>query len=510
MFESIAGGFADFLTVQNLVAVNFGMLIGIVFGAIPGISADLGIVILLPFTFSMDPITGILLLMAIYCGGAYGGSISSILLNTPGTNVSLATMFDGYPLAQKGQAKKALGMALTASTIGGVISALSLLFIAPVMADFSKKFAPPEYFALAIFGLSIIAGISGKSLEKGLIAGCLGAMVSVVGIDASSGASRFVFGHVELYRGLGLLPVLLGVFALPTILGKILKKEYSTDVGKTVEYSNSDELTKEDVKKCMPVILKSSVIGVIIGAIPGAGAAIAAFFSYNEAKRTSKHPETFGHGALEGVAAPEAANNAVTAASFIPLLTLGIPGSVAAATLVGAFTMQGMQVGPMLFSQQGAILYAIMVGLIFVNLFMYVQGKCLIGFFSQITKVPQTLLMVTLTILCVSGAFAFYNSIFDVYLFVVCGIVMYLISKLGMPGAPFVLGMILGPLAESNLKRALVMSEGSWSIFFTRPLSLAFLIITVVFTAYSIKKTRELDRAAAVQYEKPSLTEEDS
>lgn len=496
MFESILQGFADFLSLPNLLATNFGMLLGIVFGAIPGMSADLAIVIMLPFTFSMDPITGILLLMAIYCGGAYGGSISSILLNTPGTNVALATMFDGYPLAQKGKAKKALGMALVASTIGGVISAFALLFIAPVLADFAMKFAPPEYFALALFGLSIIAGISGKSLTKGLMAGCLGAMVSIVGIDASSGAARFTFGNYELYRGLGLLPVLLGIFALPTIMNKLRTGEYRSVPAEMVSYEGSDNLTRQDIRECMPTILKSSVIGVIIGAIPGAGAAIAAFMSYNEAKRSSKHPERFGQGELIGVAAPESANNAVTAASFIPLLTLGIPGSVAAATLVGAFTMQGMVVGPTLFANHGDILYAIMVGTIFINLFMLAQGHFLIKGFARITKVPQSILMVALTMFCVVGAYSFNNSMFDVYILLACGIVMYLLGKLDVPGAPFVLGIILGPLAESNLKRALVMSEGSWSIFITRPLSLLFLVLTVVFTAYSVVKMRKMNSAA--------------
>lgn len=496
MFEMILQGLRDFLTIPNIIFANFGMLMGIVFGAIPGVSADLAIVIMLPVTFSMDPITGIILLMSIYCGGAYGGSISSILLNTPGTNVAVATTFDGYPLAQKGQAKKALGMALVASTIGGLISAFTLLFTAPIVAKFAIKFAPPEYFALAIFGLSIIAGISGKNLAKGLVAGCLGVIVSVVGIDASSGAARFTFGNVELYRGLGLLPVLLGVFAIPTILNKLRTGEHHNKPSEAISYEGSDTLTKEDMKKSMPTILKSSVIGVIIGAIPGAGAAIAAFFSYNEARRTSKHPERFGRGELLGVAAPESANNAVTAASFIPLFTLGIPGSVAAATMVGAFTMQGMVVGPMLFSTQGDVIYAIMVGLFFVNIFMLIQGRYLIRAFSKITKVPQTILIVVLTMFCVIGAFSFNNSPFDMYVLFGCGIIMYLLGKLDIPGAPFVLGIILGPLAESNLKRSMVMSEGSWSIFFTRPLSLLFLVITVVFTAYSIVKMRSITKVA--------------
>lgn len=498
MIEMILQGFRDFLTVPNLISANLGMLMGIVFGAIPGVSADLAIVIMLPFTFSLDPITGIILLMAIYCGGAYGGSISSILLNTPGTNVAVATMFDGYPLAQKGKAKKALGMALVASTIGGLISAFVLLFTAPVVAEFAIKFAPPEYFALAIFGLSIIAGISGKSLTKGLVAGFLGMIVATVGIDGSSGASRFTFGNVELYRGLGLLPVLLGVFAIPTILNKMRTGEHKgREEQRVLNYEGGDSLTKEDLNKSMPTILKSSIIGVIIGAIPGAGAAIAAFFSYNEARRTSKHPELFGKGELLGVAAPESANNAVTAASFIPLFTLGIPGSVAAATMVGAFTMQGMVVGPMLFSTQGNIIYAIMVGLIFVNIFMLIQGKYLIKAFSSITKVPQTILIVVLTMFCAVGAFSFYNSVFDMYVLFACGIIMYFLGKLDIPGAPFVLGIILGPLAENNLKRSLVMSDGSWSIFFTRPLSLAFLVITVVFTSYSIVRMRSITKGAA-------------
>lgn len=492
MFDMIMGGMADMFTLNNLIFMNIGMFAGIIFGAIPGLSANIGIMLMLPMTFAMSPSCGILMLMGVYCGGTYGGSITAILIGTPGTNVAVATVFDGYPLAKKGYPNKALTMALVASTIGGLISAFALLFTAPLISEVALLFAPPEYFALAIFGLSIIAGISGESLLRGLVASVLGYMTAMVGIDSASGAVRFAFGNIYMLKGLQLVPVLLGVFALPNVLEKILDRDFGSPMGDlTIKDSKGDRLEKSELRSSMPVIMKGTLIGVIIGAIPGAGAAIAAFIAYNEARRTHKNRTNFGHGELDGIAAPESANNAVTGASFIPLFTLGIPGSIAAAALIGAFTIHGMQVGPSLFRTQERLLYTIMFGLILVNIFMYLQGKFLSRAFAHIAKVPQILLIPGLLIFCVAGSYANANHAFDVSVMLAYGIALYYLRKIDIPGPPFVLGIILGPLAEENLKRSLVMSDGSWSIFLTRPICVAFLLITVFFTAYSIRKNRE-------------------
>jgi putative tricarboxylic transport membrane protein len=499
MLEYILGGFVDTFTITNLLMVFAGTFVGIVFGAIPGLSTDLAVILFLPITFTMDILPSILLLLGIYCGGTYGGSITAILIGTPGTNVAVATVFDGYPLAKKGYAKKALGMALYASTIGGFISALLLLFTAPFISEFVLKFGPPEYFCLAVFGISVIAGVSGNSLFRGIIMGCFGFFVSTIGVDSASGATRFTFGNVFLMKGLGLLPVLLGVFALPNILNQMYARGYLKSFSNTSKLSKTDNLTKEDKKRCRPIIMKSTVIGSIIGAIPGAGAGIAAFMAYNEAKRTSKCSQLYGEGELEGIAAPEAANNAVTGCSLIPLFTLGIPGSVVAALLIGAFTMQGLTPGPTLFRTQGPLMYAIMVGLIVCNIAMWIEGKYMLKFFAQISKVPQPVLFTSLALFCVAGSFSFSNNMFDVYVLLIFGIIMFLIQRLGFPGAPFVLGIILGPLMESNLANSLVMSDGSWFIFFQRPISVVIMLITIFFTAYSVLKTRQMKKDGAKQ-----------
>jgi putative tricarboxylic transport membrane protein len=490
MLQNLMAGLSDLMHLNNFIFMNIGMLVGIVFGAIPGLSGNLGIMLMLPMTFAMQPTSGILMLLAVYCGSQYGGSISSILIGTPGTGSAVATVFDGFPMAKQGKAKKALDMALIASTIGGLLSAVSLLFTAPFLSEVALKFAPPEYFALAIFGLSIIAGISGNSLPRGIFACLLGYVTAMVGIDTASGGARFVFGNIYLLKGLGLIPVMLGVFAIPLVFQSVLKREYEASYD-NVKMTQGRGLTGQELKENTPCILKSSIIGIVVGAIPGAGAAIAAFIAYNEARRASKNPQNFGNGELSGVAAPEAANNGVTAASFIPLFTLGIPGSVAAAALIGAFTIHGMQVGPSLFKTQGPLLYAIMIGFFLLNIFMYLQGALLVKLFANIAKVPQIILLPIILLFCIAGAFSNANIVFDVYVMVAVGIIMYILRKFNVPYPPFILGMVLSPLVESNLKRALVMGDGSWTIFFTRPLSLVILIVTVVFTWFSIRTNRK-------------------
>jgi len=500
MGDLIFNGIIDTFTVTNIFYIFAGVFVGIFFGAIPGLSTDLAVILFLPVTFTMSILPSILLLLGIYCGGTYGGSITAILIGTPGTNTAVATVFDGYPMAQKGRPKKALDMALYASTVGGLISAFILLFTAPFISNFVLRFGPPEYFCLAVFGVSIIVGVSGNSLLRGLLMGCFGFFVSSIGVS-SSGATRFTFGNVFLMKGLGLLPVLLGVFAFPNILNQIYSKGYLKVYKSRTQNITivEDTLTVKDRKDSLPIILKSTMIGSVIGAIPGAGAAIAAFIAYNEARRTSKRGEFFGTGELDGIAAPESANNAVTGCSLIPLFTLGIPGSVIAALLIGAFTMQGITPGPTLFKTQAPLMYAIMIGMIICNVAMYIEGKYLLKFFAKISNVPQPILFTGLALFCIAGSFSFSNNIFDVYVLLVFGITMYLIQRIGFPGAPFVLGMILGPLMEVNLRNSLVMSDGSWLIFLQRPISVIILIITIVITSYSVIKTRQLKEIGKTQ-----------
>lgn len=499
MIGQILEGFISTAAPLNVFLIFAGAFVGIVFGAIPGLSGDLAVILFLPLTFNMECLPAILLLLGIYCGSTYGGSITAILIGTPGTNVAMATVFDGYPMSQNGKPRKALSMALFASTIGGMISALILLFTAPYISSFVLRFGPPEYFALAVFGISIIAGVSGNSMLRGIIMGCFGIIVGCIGVDSASGAVRFSFNNVFLMKGLGLLPVLLGVFAVPNILNQIYSRGYKKVFNSSAQLDKEDVLTRQERKEHMPLILRSTIIGSIIGAIPGAGAAIASFMAYNEAKRISKKGHLFGSGVLEGIAAPEAANNAVTGCSLIPLFTLGIPGSVIAALLIGAFTMQGLTPGPTLFKTQSDLMYAIMAGMIICNIAMFIEGKYLLKFFAKLSRIPQPLLFTCLALFCVSGSYSFSNHIFNVYVLLVFGVIMFLLQRIGFPGAPFVLGIVLGSLLEGNLKNSLVMSDGSWLIFIKRPICLAILIITVVFTGYSIKKTRELKKIGAQQ-----------
>lgn len=500
MGQVIGAALGNLLTVENFIFVNIGLFIGIIFGAIPGMNGNLAITVLLPFTFQMGSVPALLMLTAIFFGSNFGGSISAILINTPGTNAAAATLIDGYPMCKKGQPRRALDMALVASTVGGLISALCLLFFAPQISKVAITFGSPEYFALAIFGLSVIASVSGKSLVKGLISGGVGILLATVGIDSVSGLTRFTFGNLRLYNGIKMLAVLLGVYAIAQMIGRINKTE-SVAVSELKDIDKNDHITKKDVKKTLPTMLKSSFIGAFIGAVPGTGGAIASFIAYNEAKRCAKPDEKFGEGEIKGVAAPESANNGATAATLIPLLTLGIPGDVVAATLLGAFTMHGLVVGPKLFTNSGPVVYAVLIGCVIAQIFMFVQGKYLLSLFVKITHIPQDLLTAVLVVICCAGAFAIGSSEMDVYVMLAFGVIAYFMQKIDLPPVPIVLGMVLGPTAEANLRNSLVMSGGSWDIFIKRPICLLFIILTFVLI-YLLKKGDAKQRKATDKFMK--------
>lgn len=473
----------NLFTFQSLFFTVLGIFIGIIFGAIPGMSGNLGVTVFLPFTFTLPTVPALLLLCGIFYGSNFGGSISAILINTPGTNGATATLLDGYPLAKKGHPMKALDMALVASTFGGIVSALSLLFFSPQISKVALKFGAPEYFALALFGLSIIASVSGKSILKGLVSGSLGMVLATVGIDKISGINRFTFGNVKMYNGINMIGVLLGVYAINQMIRRVNGTEPEGEASSLKGIDpKSDRLTVGEALTTVPTMVKSSLIGAIIGAIPGAGSAIAAYLAYNEAKRCAKPGEVFGEGELKGIAAPESGNNGATASCLIPLLTLGIPGDAVAATLMGAFTMHGLVVGPKLFQTSGPLVYAVMIGSLFAQLVMYAEGRYLMPVFVKITHVPQKLLTSLLMIVCCAGAFAIANSVFDVRIMLIFGVVAYFMNKVGFPPVPIVLGMVLGPIAESNLRNSLTLSGGSWLIFIQRPICLFFILLTVVLT----------------------------
>lgn len=503
MFTLISQAFPQVLTLQNLIVINVGMLVGIIFGAIPGLNGNLAITVLLPFTFSMDTIPAILMLTAIFFGSNFGGSISAILINTPGTGNAAATVLDGYPLAQKGYPNKSLMTALTASTFGGIFSALCLLFLSQPISDVARKMSYPEYFALAVFGLSIIAFISGKSMAKGLICGGIGVLLSTVGIDKTSGLSRFTFGKLQLYSGLTMMAVLLGTFAISQMIDRVVKQQQNE--GSSMKESlKDDKLTLTETKGLIPTMLKSSLIGAVIGAIPGTGGNIAAFISYNEARRKAKPDEHFGEGALRGIAAPESANNGATCCVLIPLLTLGIPGDIVAATLLSALTMHGLIVGPQLFATSGVTVYAILIGCVIAQVFIYLQGKYLLGLFVKATNAPYDLLTAALVAICCTGAYSINGKIMDVYVMCAAGIISYVLKKFDFPIVPLVLGMVLGSTAESNLRSTVTVINGSWLNFFKRPVCLGLTIILILLIVTTIRGNR-----SAAAKTSPSTIESD-
>lgn len=496
MRDLLITGFINSFSPLILVTNAIGMLLGILFGAIPGLNGNLGIILLLPLTMSMDPAQALVFLISIFCGGEFGGSISAILLGTPGTNSATCTMIEGYPLAKKGKARKALMMALTASTFGGLFSAVILAMAAPTIAEYTINFGPPEYFAMAVLGLSIIASLSGQNLSKGLISASLGVILSLVGLDISSGIERFTFGNLNLLSGITLVPLLTGAFAIPSIIEKVsecYQERHKSIYTKPIEMSAEDKLSLAEVLQRKWIMLRGAIYGVIIGAIPGAGTAIAAFLSYDDAKRSSKHPEEFGKGCLDGIAAPEAANNAVTAGSLIPLFTLGIPGCPAGATLIGAFMLQGMSAGPLLFKEHGPVMYTIIISIFVANIFMFAEGLALSKYFAKITQIPKVIMVPALVVVCAAGAFSVNKSMFDVGVFILFGACSYFLNLMEIPPVPMILGFVLGPIAEFNFRRALVMSQNNPSIFITRPISLVIIVLTVVMLLYSTHRNRKVD-----------------
>lgn len=466
----------------NLAMMNIGIAAGIIIGALPGLSVVLAITVLLPFTFGMGAVPAMYLLLGAYCGGIYGGSITAILINAPGTPNAAATVFDGHPLAQQGRAGDALKAALVASTFGGIISCIALIFFAPAIASAATLFGAPEYFALCVFGISIVVVICGGSILKSLMLAGLGLLVSTIGVDSISGNARFMFGNPMLLGGVQTVALMLGVFAISEILVKCYQGQES--VSGNVQFKKASIKVKH-ILKYWKTLLKSSLIGVFIGAVPGTGGALAAFLSYNVAKTNSKEKELFGKGSIEGVVAPEAGNNAVTGATLIPMLTLGIPGDTAVAVLFGALTMQGITPGPDLFAEGNkAFVYCIMGGLLIINVFMLIQGNFFVHAFANVTKVPFSILVPCIMIFCILGSFAIRNYTFDIFVMLAFGIIGYFLKRCDFSIAPLPIALVLGQLTENNLRRALTIGDGSLKIFLHRPIAMAFLLISACIILY--------------------------
>ncbi|MFN3210785.1 MAG: tripartite tricarboxylate transporter permease [Roseovarius sp.] len=477
MIDLLQESLGLFFSLQNILVVGIGVVIGVIIGAIPGMTTPMGVALALPFTFSMQPVTGILLLLGVYKGGLYGGSLTAILIKAPGTPAASCTVLDGYPLTQKGKARKALDIALYSSCVADMISNISLILCAGVLASFAMRFGPPEFFTLIVFSLTIIAGVSGPSLSKGLLSACLGLLLATVGLDLVYGTERFVFGEYRLMGGLNFIPVLIGLFALPEIIDRAARRPRPSGA---LKQDLGQGATWSDFKKVRKSVVRGSLFGVVLGAIPGIGGAPAAFMSYAEARRTSKSPETFGKGNIEGVAAAEAGNNGVAGSTMIPLLALGVPGDVITAVIMGAFMIHGLRPGPLLFEQNLSMIYALFIGIMLSSVYLLIVGKLAIRFFSRVALVPNRILYPIVFVLCVYGAYAVNNTLFDIAVMLAMGLVGFAMLKLDIPAAPFLIAFVLGPLLEDNFRQSLLIADGDYAIFFRSAICIAFWCVTAL------------------------------
>ncbi len=479
--ENLMAAFHMFFQFHVVAGVFFGVFLGVVLGSIPGLTATMAIALIIPMTFSLDPVVSVGLLVGAYKGGTYGGSIPAILLNTPGTPAASATLLDGFELAKQGKSVKALKMAIYSSVMGDTLSDLVLITVAPPLALIALKMGPPEMAALIFFSLLIITTVSGESMIKGLVVGAIGLIIGTIGLDSVTAVRRFGFGFPQLDEGISLIPMLIGLFAV----SEFLINTESVGMGKVAQFlarskkPEDNKVTGKEFKACLPTILLSTGIGTLLGAIPGIGPSIAAFAGYAQAKKISKHPERFGKGALEGVAAAESGNNAVCGANLIPLLTLGIPGDIGAAVLLGAFMIQGLQPGPMLFKQNIVTIYAIFMALMAANVFNFIISSFYIKFASKVVLIPKGYIFPAVLAFCFFGAYGFNQSLFDVWIVIIFGLLGYLLRRNGFPLAPMLIAFMLEPILEGAFRQSLLMSGGSLSIFVTHPISGAFLGLSV-------------------------------
>jgi putative tricarboxylic transport membrane protein len=479
-FQDIISALGQVLTLSTIMWIPFGVVVGVIFGAAPGQTATTAVALFTPMTFYLPLNASLSLLLGIYCGGFYAGSIPAILIKTPGAPGNAATTLDGHPMASKGKAGEALTHSVFSSWLGGTIGAIALLIFAPMLGRVALRFGAPEYFSVGMLGLACVAGISGKSMLKGIVSVTIGLVLATIGMDPIVGNFRFTFGNTYLLGGIALIPALVGLFAITEVISKV--NFFGSDDGTII---SNIKMSWPDLKfywKSKVLILKSSAIGVFIGAVPGIGPTIASWMSYNEAKRTSKYPEKFGTGVAEGIMSSEASNNAVTGGALIPLLTLGVPGDTVTAVLLSALMIQGLVPGPTLVVNNYGLVATILWTLIFANIIMLMVGLLGSRFFPYVLRTRWQIMLPVIAVLCVTGGYASNNSFFDVKMLMIIGAVGFFFQQFDYPVAPMVLGLILGPIIEPNFRRALMGSD--WTIFFTRPFSLGILILTVATVAF--------------------------
>lgn len=480
MFESILLGIAPLFNPSMIMAIVGGVVGGVLIGLLPGLTSTMGIALLIPVTFSMPPEVGLAMLGGIYLASTYSGAISAILLNIPGTPAAVATLLDGYPMTRNGESTRALALATFGSCVGGLVSTLALLFIAPPLAEFSLRFGSPEYFLLAVFGITVISSLSGKDVEKGLIAGVIGLFLSTIGIHPLTGFMRFSYGFPALFDGIPLVVSLIGLYSIPEVIDMLVKRtsgeRIMLDRDKTNPFKFLPEIARQKLN-----LVRSSLIGIIVGIIPGVGCSIGGFLAYDGAKRSSKKPQDFGTGCSEGVVASESANNAVTGGTLIPLLTLGVPGNPVTAVLLGGIMIHGLRPGAELFTANADIVYSFILSLFLSNILFVPVGLFMAKYCVRLIQVPRSVLAPSIMALAVVGSYAIRGSVDDIWIMLFVGLCGFVMQFFDIPRAPMVLGLVLGTMAEGELSRSLALVHGDVGAFLvqlvTRPISLVILML---------------------------------
>ena len=497
-FGYLMQGFAVALTPYNLLWCFIGCFLGTVIGVLPGLGPAATIAMLLPLTFQMNPTSAVIMLAGIYYGSKYGGSTTSILLNVPGESASVVTCFDGYQMARNGRAGAALGIAAIASFIAGTFGVIGLMLVAPPLAKFALSFSSPEYFALMALGLAMVVLLAGKSMIKALLAMLVGLWIAGMGTDLFTDASRFTFGRAELLDGIDFVIVAIGVFALGEVFSNLEKREAGTLLPVPKGVRNLLP-TWQDMKDCRLAFLNGSLVGFVIGVLPGAGSTIASFISYGIEKAYSRHPEKFGTGVPEGVAAPEGANNAETGGAMVPLLTLGIPGSGTTAILLAAFILWGLRPGPLMIQDNPTLFWGLVASMYVGNVMLLVLNLPLVPLFAQILRLPAYALFPFIFGISIIGVYSVSGSLFDVYLLSIFGLLGYLMRKLDYPAAPLILGLVLGDAMERALRQSLMMSQGDLSILVARPMSATMLFLTVLILLTPLFRKANALRVKAIE-----------
>ena len=493
IFQHLLEGFSIVLQPINLLLLLLGCTLGLFIGVIPGLGSVNGVAILLPMTFLVPPTSAMIFLGAIYYGAMYGGAISAIVLGIPGASTAVATTFDGRPLALQGKGDRALISAGVASFVGGTISVLLFTFSAPLLAQFALAFGAPEEFALMLLAFATFIGLGGKDLSKTMFSICLGLVLSAVGLDIVSGEPRLIFGNISgFYKGINFLVLAIGVYGIGEMFWAIEHSNNHSQLSPTKISLQGIINTVKDLKKNLKSMLMGSLLGYFIGVLPAAGATPASLMSYGIAKMMSKNPDSFGKGNIDGVVAPEAANNAASTGSMLPMLTLGIPGSPTTAILLGGMVIWGLEPGPRLFIDNQEFVWSLVASLYVANILALIVNLALIPVFTWVLKLPVTILVPTIFVLCIIGGYAPTQDMHDVWLMLIFGVVGYLLRKLNYPIAPLILALVLGPLAETSMRQSLVMNLGSPTIFFERPLSLTIIILAIVLFLLPLFKMRKL------------------